>query len=78
MGGQVWTAGAAPGVPSTRIGDTLRGEMPPLSPTPRIRLTPYFGISPEFWLNPPNLSLALAEHGSAIERDVAQKTADTD
>jgi plasmid maintenance system antidote protein VapI len=52
--------------------------MPPLSPTPRIRLTPYFGISPEFWLNPPNLSLALAEHGSAIERDVAQKTADTD
>src|SRR5580704_18871533 len=27
MGGQVWTAGAAPGVPSTRIGDTLRGEI---------------------------------------------------
>ena len=38
-----------------------------------IRLVRYFGTTPEFWLNLQtgyDLSLALAEQGPAIERDV--------
>jgi plasmid maintenance system antidote protein VapI len=38
-----------------------------------IRLARYFGTSPEFWLNLQSaydLSCAIADHGTAIERDV--------
>ena len=61
-------------VPATRIGDILRSDKPrAVSANTAIRLARYFGTSPEFWLNlqsAHDLSLALAEHGSAIERDV--------
>ncbi|MGH7064878.1 MAG: HigA family addiction module antitoxin, partial [Stellaceae bacterium] len=58
-------------VPATRIGDILRAEKPRADTA--IRLGRYFGTTPEFWLNLQaayDLSLALAEHGPAIERDV--------
>jgi antitoxin HigA-1 len=61
-------------VPATRIGDILRTEKPrAISADTAIRLARYFGTSPEFWLNLQSaydLSRTLAEHGSAIERDV--------
>jgi addiction module HigA family antidote len=61
-------------VPGTRIGDILRTDKPrAASADTAIRLARYFGTSPEFWLNLQSaydLSLALAEHGPAIERDV--------
>jgi addiction module HigA family antidote len=61
-------------VPATRIGDILRAEKPrAVTADTAIRLARYFGTSPEFWLNLQSaydLSLALAEHGRAIERDV--------
>jgi antitoxin HigA-1 len=61
-------------VPATRIGDILRTDKPrSVSADTAIRLARYFGTSPEFWLNLQSaydLSLALAEHGPAIERDV--------
>ncbi len=61
-------------VPATRIGDILRPEKPrAVSADTAIRLGRYFGTSPEFWLNLQSaydLSLAITEHGPAIERDV--------
>src|SRR2546430_3236932 len=61
-------------VPATRIGDILRTEKPRgVSADTAIRLARYFGTSPEFWLNLQSaydLSVALAEQGPAIERDV--------
>ncbi len=61
-------------VPATRIGDILRTEKPrAVSADTAIRLARYFGTTPEFWLNLQaayDLSIALAEHGQAIERDV--------
>jgi addiction module HigA family antidote len=65
-------------VPATRIGDILRNDKPrAISADTAIRLARYFGTSPEFWLNLQSaydLSLALAEHGPAIERDVHPRT----
>jgi addiction module HigA family antidote len=64
-------------VPATRIGDILRAEKPrAVTADTAIRLARYFGTSPEFWLNLQSaydLSLALAEHGRAIERDVSPR-----
>jgi len=61
-------------VPATRIGDILRAEKPrTVTPNTAIRLARYFGTSPEFWLNLQSaydLSLAVAENGPAIEREV--------
>ena len=61
-------------VPATRIGDILRAEKPrTVTADTAIRLARYFGTSPEFWLNLQSaydLSLAVAENGSAIEREV--------
>ncbi|HEY1258545.1 MAG TPA: HigA family addiction module antitoxin [Stellaceae bacterium] len=65
-------------VPATRIGDILRPEKPrAVTADTAIRLARYFGTTPEFWLNLQagyDLSLALAEHGPAIERDVRPHT----
>jgi antitoxin HigA-1 len=64
----------APRVPATRIGDILRTEKPrAVTADTAIRLARYFGTTPEFWLNLQSayeLSLAAAENGAAIERDV--------
>ena len=61
-------------VPATRLGDILRAEKPrAVTADTAIRLSRYFGTSPEFWLNLQSaydLSRALAERGPAIERDV--------
>jgi addiction module HigA family antidote len=61
-------------VPATRIGDILRAEKPrSVTADTAIRLARYFGTSPEFWLNLQSaydLSLAVAENGPTIERDV--------
>ena len=61
-------------VPATRIGDILRAEKPrTVTADTAIRLARYFGTSPEFWLNLQSaydLSLAVAENGAAIEREV--------
>src|SRR5207253_11090468 len=64
-------------VPATRIGDILRTEKPrAITADTAISLARYFGTSPEFWLNLQSaydLSLALAAHGRAIERDVSPR-----
>jgi len=61
-------------VPATRIGDILRAEKPrAVTADTAIRLARYFGTTPEFWLNLQSaydLSVAIAEQGPAIERDV--------
>ena len=61
-------------VPATRIGDILRTEKArAVTADTAIRLARYFGTSPEFWLNLQSaydLSLAVAENGPAIEREV--------
>src|SRR5467141_3642796 len=61
-------------VPATRIGDILRTEKArAITADTAIRLARYFGTSPEFWLNLQSaydLSLAVAENGLAIEREV--------
>ena len=61
-------------VPATRIGDILRTEKPrAITADTAVRLARYFGTTPEFWLNLQSaydLSIALAESGAAIEREV--------
>jgi addiction module HigA family antidote len=61
-------------VPATRIGDILRSEKPrAVTADTAMRLARYFGTTPEFWLNLQSaydLSLAAAENGAAIEREV--------
>jgi addiction module HigA family antidote len=61
-------------VPATRIGDILRTEKPrAVTADTAIRLARYFGTTAEFWLNLQSayeLSLAAAENGAAIEREV--------
>ena len=61
-------------VPATRIGDILRPEKPrSISADSAIRLSRYFGTTPEFWLNLQSaydLSRTLAERGDAIAREV--------
>jgi addiction module HigA family antidote len=66
-------------VPATRIGDILRRPKPrAVSADTALRLARYFGTTPEFWLNLQSaydLSLAAAENGPAIERDVRPRAA---
>jgi antitoxin HigA-1 len=66
-------------VPATRIGDILRREKPrAVSADTALRLARYFGTTPEFWLNLQaayDLSLAAAQSGPAIERDVHPRAA---
>ena len=61
-------------VPATRIGDILRAEKPrAVTADTAMRLARYFGTTPEFWLNLQSaydLSLAAAENGAPIEREV--------
>src|SRR6266550_4615569 len=66
-------------VPATRIGEILRdpreggGKPRAVTADTAIRLARYFRTTPEFWLNLQSaydISLALAEQGPAIERDV--------
>jgi addiction module HigA family antidote len=61
-------------VPATRIGDILREDKPrAVSADTAIRLGRYFGTTPQFWLNLQSaydLSVAEAENGAAIERDI--------
>jgi antitoxin HigA-1 len=61
-------------VPATRIGDITRRDKPrAVSAVTAMRLSRYFGTTPQFWLNLQSaydLSIAEAESGAAIERDV--------
>jgi len=66
-------------VPATRIGEILRdpreggGKPRAVTADTAIRLARYFGTTPEFWLNLQSaydLSVAMAEHGPAIEQEV--------
>lgn len=61
-------------VPPTRIGEILRIEKPrAVTADTAIRLGRFFGTTPDFWLNLQagyDLSVAIAEHGRAIEREV--------
>jgi addiction module HigA family antidote len=66
-------------VPATRIGAIMRAERPrAVSADTALRLSRYFGTTPEFWLNlqsAHDLSLAVAESGAHIERDVHPRAA---
>lgn len=61
-------------VPATRIGDILRADKPrAITADTAIRLSRYFGTTPEFWMNLQDaydLSVAQAKHGAEIEHDV--------
>lgn len=61
-------------VPATRIGEILRTSKPrTVTADTAIRLGRLFGTTPDFWLNLQaayDISVALAEHGRAIEREV--------
>lgn len=61
-------------VPATRIGDILHGRRG-ITPDTALRLSRFFGNSPEFWLNLQqmhDLSKARMELGEAIEREVEE------
>lgn len=66
-------------VPATRIGDIIRPEKPrAISADTAIRLSRYFGTTPQFWMNLQSsydLSIVEAEHGAQIERDVHPRAA---
>jgi addiction module HigA family antidote len=66
-------------VPATRIGAIVREDKPrAVTADTAIRLARYFGTTPQFWLNLQtayDLSVALAEVGSQIERDVQPRAA---
>ena len=59
-------------VPVTRISEIVRGRRGITAET-ALRLSRYFGTTPEFWLNLQNryeLRVALSRHQISIERDV--------
>jgi antitoxin HigA-1 len=59
-------------VPATRIGDIIHGRRA-ITPDTALRLSRFFGNSPEFWLNLQqmhDLSKAKLELGKTIEREV--------
>jgi addiction module HigA family antidote len=66
-------------VPATRIGAIVREARPrAVTADTALRLARYFGTTPEFWLNLQaayDLSVAAAELGSRIERDVQPRAA---
>ena len=60
-------------VPATRIGDIVHGRRA-ITPDSALRLSKFFGNSPEFWLNLQqmhDLSKARLELSKTIEREVA-------
>jgi addiction module HigA family antidote len=61
-------------VPATRIGAIIREDRPrAVTADTALRLSRYFGTTPEFWLNLQtayDLSMIVAEVGARIERDV--------
>ena len=64
-------------VPATRIGAIVKGEQAVTADT-ALRLTRFFGTSPEFWVNLQaiyDLTKARLEDGGAIERDVQPRAA---
>ncbi len=59
-------------VPATRIGEIVHGRRA-VTPDTALRLSRFFGNSPDFWLNLQknyDLSKAMVEHAGAIEREV--------
>jgi addiction module HigA family antidote len=59
-------------VPATRIGEIVKGKRA-ITPDTALRLSRFFGTSPEFWLNLQQmheLSKARLELKKTIERDV--------
>ena len=59
-------------VPAPRINDIVR-ERRSITPDTALRLTRYFGTTPQFWLNLQasyDLKIAERELGSKIEREV--------
>jgi addiction module HigA family antidote len=59
-------------VPATRIGEIVKGKRS-ITPDTALRLSRFFGNSPEFWLNLQqmhDLSKARLELKKTIERDV--------
>jgi len=59
-------------VPATRIGEIIHGKCA-ITPDTALRLSRFFGNSPEFWLNlqqMQDLSKAKLELSKTIERDV--------
>jgi len=63
--------------PATRIGAIVKGERAVTADT-ALRLTRFFGTSPEFWVNLQaiyDLTRARLEDGGAIERDVQPRAA---
>lgn len=64
-------------VPATRIGEIVN-ERRSITADTALRLARYFGTGPEFWLNlqqAHDLSVAAAERGEEIERDVQPRAA---
>jgi antitoxin HigA-1 len=59
-------------MPATRVGEIVRGRRS-VSPDTALRLSRYFGTSPEFWLNlqqQHDLSVVRTERKGQIEREV--------
>jgi antitoxin HigA-1 len=64
-------------VPATRIGEIVN-ERRSVTADTALRLARYFGTTPDFWLNlqqAHDLSVAQAERGGEIERDVRPRAA---
>ncbi len=64
-------------VPATRIGDILN-ERRGITADTALRLSRYFGTTPEFWLNLQqsyDLTKTAAEHGEQINQDVRPRAA---
>jgi addiction module HigA family antidote len=64
-------------VPSTRIGEIVN-QRRAVSADTALRLARYFNTTPQFWLNLQtayDLSLAMAERGDEIARDVHPRAA---
>ncbi|HSR56454.1 MAG TPA: HigA family addiction module antitoxin [Alphaproteobacteria bacterium] len=66
-------------VPATRIGEIIRESKPrTVTPDTALRLSRYFGTTPEFWLNLQaayDLSVARSEIGPKIEKQVSPRAA---
>lgn len=59
-------------VPATRIGEILK-ERRGITPDTALRLAKYFNTDPQSWMNLQtdyDLKMAIAQHGSEIDRDV--------
>ena len=64
-------------VPATRIGDILN-ERRGITADTALRLSRYFGTTPEFWLNLQqsyDLTKVAIEHGDQINQDVRPRAA---